>query len=197
MKKKEQSDIKAFITETKDVWRAPYDKYPNEYPRNTVFTATVNPTEFLKDDQNRRWYVIAVDQILIEEVTDELVCRAWAEAYQLAIIENQSHYINPKIINEVSERFRIKSNNECRLEQWFDWNEPKDRWRFYSCTELADKFNLPTTRGLTAMIRNINPEIQMVQKRVNGKKKKGFVLPSNEDSEVNHFFEAISSNRKS
>lgn len=190
MTKREQSDIKAFITETKDVWRTPYDKYSNEYPRNTVFLATVNPEEFLKDDQNRRWYIIPIKQILIDEVTDELVCRAWAEAYQLAIIENQSHYIDPKIINEVSERFRIKSNNECRLEQWFDWNEPKEKWRFWSCQELADYFNLPTTRGLTAMIRNINPEIQMTQKYVNGKKCKGFVLPhyrKGEDDKMNQF----------
>lgn len=191
MTKREQSDIKAFITETKDIWRTPYDRHATEYARTTVFMATVNPEEFLKDNQNRRWYVIPIKQILIDEVTDDLVCRAWAEAYQLAIIENESHYINPNIINQNSEHFRIKSNRECVIDNYFDWEEPVEKWRFYTCQELAQLFNLPTTRGLTAMIRSIDTTIEMKQKKINGRVYKGFILPSREDPEVNQYFKDI------
>lgn len=191
MSKREQSDIKAFITETKDIWRTPYDRHPTEYARTTVFMATVNPEEFLKDNQNRRWYVIPIKQILIDEITDELVCRAWAEAYQLAIIDKSSHYIDPKIINQNSEHFRVKSNSECRIDNYFDWTEPKEKWRFYSCQELAKLFNLPTTRGLTAMMRSIDSSIEIKQKKINKKMYKGFILPSREDDEVNQFYKDI------
>lgn len=99
-------------------------------------------------------------------------------------ISSELHNINDKSSQSRSNKqFRVKSQSACVIENYFDWNEPAGAWRFYSCRELAELFDLPTTRGLTAMMRSINQDIKMTQKYVNGKKCKGFILPSHEDDE--------------
>lgn len=58
--KSDIESLKGFITEKTDVMRNPYDRKANKYPRRTVFYATVNDDEFLRDSQNRRFWVLAV-----------------------------------------------------------------------------------------------------------------------------------------
>jgi len=52
--------LKGFITEKVDVLRNPYERKSNSYQRRTVFYATVNDEEFLRDSQNRRFWVLAI-----------------------------------------------------------------------------------------------------------------------------------------
>jgi putative DNA primase/helicase len=59
-KKSEMEALKGFITEKVDVLRPPYERKPNKYSRRTVFYASVNESEFLQDEENRRFWVLAV-----------------------------------------------------------------------------------------------------------------------------------------
>lgn len=52
--------LKGFITEKVDEIRSPYERKANRYKRKTVFYATVNDEEFLRDTQNRRFWVLGV-----------------------------------------------------------------------------------------------------------------------------------------
>jgi putative DNA primase/helicase len=52
--------LKGFITEKVDVIRNPYERKSNTYARRTVFYATVNDEEFLRDAQNRRFWVLGI-----------------------------------------------------------------------------------------------------------------------------------------
>jgi putative DNA primase/helicase len=51
--------LKAFITATRDELRRPYARTADRHSRRTVFYATVNETNFLQDDQNRRFWVLS------------------------------------------------------------------------------------------------------------------------------------------
>jgi len=62
-KKSDIEALKGFITEKVDVLRLPYDRRPNTYQRRTVFYATVNEEEFLRDSQNRRFWILHVKKI--------------------------------------------------------------------------------------------------------------------------------------
>ena len=54
--------LKGFLTRDSDKVRRPYDRRDSEYPRRTVFAATVNDPNFLVDGTgNSRWWTIAVD----------------------------------------------------------------------------------------------------------------------------------------
>jgi putative DNA primase/helicase len=59
--KKDIARLKGFLTADRDKVRRPYGKSDSEYPRRTVFCATVNDDYFLVDSTgNSRWWTIPV-----------------------------------------------------------------------------------------------------------------------------------------
>jgi len=62
--KKDTARLKGFITSDRDKVRRPYGRADSEYPRRTVFCATVNDHDFLVDmTGNSRWWTIPVTKI--------------------------------------------------------------------------------------------------------------------------------------
>lgn len=62
--RKDIARLKGFLTADSDRVRRPYDRRESEYPRRTVFVATVNETSFLVDPTgNTRWWTIAVKDL--------------------------------------------------------------------------------------------------------------------------------------
>lgn len=62
--KKDIARLKGFLTAGQDKIRRPYGRTDSEYPRRTVFCATVNDTNFLVDPTgNSRWWTIPVTSI--------------------------------------------------------------------------------------------------------------------------------------
>lgn len=59
--KRDVSRLKGFLTADSDKVRRPYGRVESEYPRRTVFYATVNGADFLVDPTgNTRWWTIPV-----------------------------------------------------------------------------------------------------------------------------------------
>lgn len=62
--KKDIARLKGFLTAGSDKLRRPYAQTDSEYPRRTVFCATVNESNFLVDSTgNSRWWTIPVTAI--------------------------------------------------------------------------------------------------------------------------------------
>lgn len=62
--KRDIGRLKGFLTLDSDRVRRPYDRKESEYPRRTVFVATVNDGRFLMDDTgNSRFWTIATERI--------------------------------------------------------------------------------------------------------------------------------------
>lgn len=62
--KKDVARLKGFLTSDRDKVRRPYGRTDSEYPRRTVFAATVNENNFLVDATgNTRWWTIPVTKI--------------------------------------------------------------------------------------------------------------------------------------
>ena len=59
-RKQDMELLKNFITLTEDSVRPPYMAKTNVYPRRTVMYGTVNGEEFLRDTENRRFWVLNV-----------------------------------------------------------------------------------------------------------------------------------------
>lgn len=81
--KKQAGIIKHFLTQQEDSFRKPYGKEIEDNPRRAVFCGTVNPSRFLVDDENRRFWIIPLsDQIAL--LDRELLARErngiWGEA---------------------------------------------------------------------------------------------------------------------
>jgi predicted P-loop ATPase len=59
--KKDVARLKGFLTSDRDKVRRPYARVASEYPRRTVFCATVNDRNFLVDNTgNSRWWTIPI-----------------------------------------------------------------------------------------------------------------------------------------
>lgn len=69
--KKDIARLKGFLTSDRDKVRRPYGAADSEYPRRTVFCATVNDDNFLVDATgNTRWWTIPVIKINYEHNID-------------------------------------------------------------------------------------------------------------------------------
>lgn len=76
-KKTDIAALKAFLTEATDVFRNPYERKNNSYQRRTVFVGSVNDIEFLRDDENRRFWVLNVERF--DYSTELDVAQFWAQ----------------------------------------------------------------------------------------------------------------------
>jgi predicted P-loop ATPase len=78
--KSRHADVKAFLSRTTDRFRPPYGHHFGEFPRQCVFSGTVNHPEFNEDDTGgRRFWPVLCGKIqvkLLEQDRDQL----WAEA---------------------------------------------------------------------------------------------------------------------
>lgn len=69
--KKDIARLKGFLTSDRDKVRRPYARTDSEYPRRTVFIATVNDHDFLPDSTgNSRWWTIPVIKVNYEHGID-------------------------------------------------------------------------------------------------------------------------------
>ena len=87
MKKAEAEQIKLYISKQVDRFRPAYGRRTQEFPRQCIFIATTNETQFLRDTTgNRRFWVVDTPEDpkkdLWDELTQETVDQVWAEAVE-------------------------------------------------------------------------------------------------------------------
>jgi putative DNA primase/helicase len=105
--RREIESLKAFITQTVDRLRRPYDRLDSEYPRRTVFCASVNSDRFLKDETgNDRFWVIEVVEVNHKHDVD--MQQLWAEVMALYRSGEQWHLDidEKKQLTETNAQFR-------------------------------------------------------------------------------------------
>lgn len=67
LNRSEVEDVKQFLTARVDRYRPSYGRLPVDRPRTTVFAATTNQTEYLKDSTgNRRWWPVRCGTIDVD-----------------------------------------------------------------------------------------------------------------------------------
>jgi hypothetical protein len=77
--KKDLEQLKGWLTRRSDTMRQPYDRVHSTFPRRTVFFASVNPSQFLKDDANVRFWTIPVKSLDVDHGID--MQQLWAEVH--------------------------------------------------------------------------------------------------------------------
>ncbi|MFO1455707.1 MAG: virulence-associated E family protein [Steroidobacteraceae bacterium] len=80
VRRAELERVKAFITQPVDVYRPPYGRRTVSVPRHSVFIATTNEAEYLRDKTgNRRFWPVRCGRIDLEALERD-VDQLWAEA---------------------------------------------------------------------------------------------------------------------
>lgn len=81
MKQRDVEHLKAFMSRPTDAGRLAYDRAQSERHRTCVFFGTTNSTRYLRDEQNRRFWPIAVKRMDVQAILAERD-QFWAEALQ-------------------------------------------------------------------------------------------------------------------
>ena len=145
--KKEQTSLKAFITQTMDRYRRPYAATYEDTPRHTCFCATVNDERFLRDPTgNRRWAVIPVEKIdlaALHSLKTEWLTQLWRQAYEL-YLNGETFRLTPEE-RERNEELNKKSvvflPAEQEILEGLQWGELPEYWKDYTASELKEKIS--------------------------------------------------------
>ncbi len=105
--------IKSFLSRDKDTYRIPYDRFPEDRPRQCVFGGTTNKKQFLPADRsgNRRFLPIDCDgskkEVFIlddEQSSRAYIDQIWAEAMMIYHGEDYSLKLSKEMESELVER---------------------------------------------------------------------------------------------
>ena len=134
--------IKAFVTSPVDKFRVPYAKKAETYPRLTSFCATTNSDHFLKEDTERRFWVVLADDIDLDALNQVCFESVWAEAYELFRSLGQQSFRLTKEerekLREENAQYRIPTDEEKLLLEKLDWEQPRELWKEFTATTLCE-----------------------------------------------------------
>lgn len=145
IRRNEVETMKAFISRQTDSFRPAYGRTRVEYPRQCVFFATTNETEFLKGDTgNRRFWIAYCNNKPTKDVfsmTSDYVDQVWAEA-KYYYEQGEELYLprNLELIMREKQKGANEFNNDARegiIEVFLQKLLPED----WSCRDEYQRTN--------------------------------------------------------
>ena len=187
--KHEQAQLKGFITNNTADYRMPYGETYEGRPRRTVFGATVNPEQFLKDitGGSRRWATLRINHIDSEKMrslSEDWYIQLWVQVYKIFLQDNDGYRLDSKERAFIERENRTASEylpGELELLNYLDWEADTSRWQYIN----ADQFLLHTkiSRVSSAQIGKAIRKIMQYDKRVKEKRGRLHFLPPFQDME--------------
>lgn len=106
MRKSLADDLKAFVTQATDEYRAPYTRESATYSRRTSYFGTVNDSEFLVDPTgSRRWWVIPIPERIDLAALDTLdKIQFWKQIKKYSDQNRQSFRLSQDEMENLNER---------------------------------------------------------------------------------------------
>ncbi len=134
--KKDIARLKGFITQDKDSFRRPYAPTNSEYPRQTVFCASVNEENFLIDQTgNTRFWTLPVISIDYGHNID--MQQVYAQLYN-ELQDDPVWWLTSeqdRQLEELNQTYKAVSALEEQLLQAWNMDLPKDRRKYMSASE--------------------------------------------------------------
>ena len=185
--KKDQAKLKAFFTEKQDLYRKPYERLAESYPRLTSFYSTVNVEQFLKDDTgNRRYWVIPVTELCVDHEIE--LDQLWGEVMYIWKTGEMTNYLNQeqiKIINDANSVFEQKDDVFIRIMDSFEWDASEEQYEYMKVKDIASWCGIKNTTRMGTTLKNISVKFPACDKK---RTKAGYLykMPPkcNEDSEI-------------
>ena len=140
--------LKSFVSSSVDRFRPPYGRTVQDVPRQSIFAATTNDSDYVTDwtGDRRKWPVAvsAVDVELIERDRDQL----WAEAVRLFDAGERWH-LEGAAAAEMVEAAKLRYDQDVLIEEIADMlNVHKDKLQEeMTIGDLFSALNLETQKG--------------------------------------------------
>jgi predicted P-loop ATPase len=153
MGRKHAGQVKAFLSQSTDLFRVPYGKATESFPRRGIIVGSTNrSTGFLVDDTgNRRFWVIPTTRTETDPIdTPTLMAERdaiWSAAVH-AYRAGEVNYLPPELANEVSrenEAYQVENPWKAPIADWL--NEARNQGvELTSETILSKAIAKPTER---------------------------------------------------
>lgn len=164
MTKSEMNAVKAFLSKCEDVYRAPYGRRTENYPRRCVIAGTTNESEFLKDyTGNRRFWPVDLEaqpstKSVFRDLANE-VYQIWAEVmYIYRTGESLVMSLGAeKLAEKAQEEHKESSYAEGMILEFLDKKVPKDwysRSVYKRLEYLRNEFDRANEDENTLMLRD-------------------------------------------
>lgn len=159
-KAKDVEAVKSYITKLVDHYRRPYDKRPEDHPRQCVFIGTTNKQQFLTDKTgNRRWYPLKVnssgyDLYDHEEEIRADILQAWAEAKVLYDKGELPPYADRKLLENIRQEQEQAVEDDYRIGMVQQYISDKDKVCIFELWKnaLSNDFSKPTRRDSNELV---------------------------------------------
>ena len=199
--KKEQANLKSFITAHSDTYRIPYARKSDNIERRTAYCATVNPDMVIRDDTgSRRYVIIHVDDIdrdfLYNVMTPDWCIQLWRQVYEeFYLAKGRNWYflsIEEKAFSEnYNENFTVPLEGENELRDklaWYADDKPIEEyalsWTWITLTALKKRITeiekidtRKISKAITRIIRSLGLNPDDFKRRVHGRSE--YKLPAN------------------
>jgi predicted P-loop ATPase len=146
--RKDVSRLKGFITNKIDKIRVPYAKRESEFPRRTVFAATVNDDEFLIDPTgNTRWFCLSCTDI--DHNHDIDMQQLWAQVHEEMFKGNEAPQWwltdeEQDQLEALNTRHTKRTAIEDLLEGELLFDAPTDRWVRLTASDVLKSLGIPS-----------------------------------------------------
>lgn len=135
-------ELKRFITVRTDEARLPYERTSRPFPRRFVMIGTTNRDDYLKDDENRRFWPVKTEGAINHEGLKEVRDQMLAEAYCLYLLGEEPLWLTGEAY-EQAKREQVNRRADDPLEVLFN-------------TKVADVWaevekGVEGTKGITTM----------------------------------------------
>lgn len=146
--KKEQSALKAFLTEQIDRFREPYARAETVRPRRTSFCGTVNPARYLRDETgNRRYWTIPIKNVDIDAVVNcppDWYAQFWRQVHE-AYKRNPKGYLLTRQeqdrVNQCNSDFEAELHGEDEFMTLFNATADISAWQWRTAADIAKTLN--------------------------------------------------------
>lgn len=171
--KKEQSALKAFLTEQIDRFREPYARAETVRPRRTSFCGTVNPTRYLRDETgNRRYWTIPIKSVDIDAVVNhspDWYAQFWRQMHEEYKCNPKGYLLTRQEqdrVNQCNSDFEAELHGEDEFMTLFDTIADISVWQWRTAADIAKILNA-NYKGLNITSASLGRQlIPRLQRRI-------------------------------
>lgn len=165
--RREQSSLKAFITQPRDHLRAPYARESVDFVRRTSFCGTVNEQEYLRDETGtRRFWTVPVshiDKARLFALNLDWQCQLWAQVHALYLENPQGFRLTEEELQTVQRANRANAQPmafEPEIRNIMQ-HLPAAQWEWWTAADVAAQklAARPSAYQTGRVLRRILPEL--------------------------------------
>jgi len=144
--KRDVAKLKGFVTSDRDKIRLPYARVESEFPRRTIFYATVNDAQFLVDNTgNSRFWTISASKINFQHQID--MQQVWAQLAQIYGNGNEQWWLTQdeeRLLEKNNQNHRASSTIRDLIETELNFDTPEAKWVRMTSTGVLQAVGMKT-----------------------------------------------------